>query len=202
MEHYAAAGDRRHDNGGGLCRVRDHRTANVAGAVSPGSETGQHRPPRRRHCSRFQQPADRHQRIQHDVAGSAARKRPESGLCQTDPRRRLARGQSHETAIDLQPKTAHSAPPHGPRRGRARVTANPRASDRGRHSAGHDIGPAEPAGDGRPRPDPSGDHESGRERPRCDAGWWRTGNLYADRAGRDRRSESPCRTGRRASMCC
>jgi PAS domain S-box-containing protein len=147
------------------CRLRDHRTANVAGAVSPGFETGQHRPPRRRHRSRFQQPADGHQRIQHDVAGSAAHKRPESGFCKANPRRRLARGQSHEAAIDLQPKAAHSAPRHGPQRGTARVPANARASDRGRCSAGHDTGSGGCEGDGRPRPDPSGHYESGLKRP-------------------------------------
>ena len=150
----------------GRARAGAHR-----GGPASVAEDGRHRPARRRHRARLQQPAHRHQRPRRAAARDAGRTDPRAtpSVGRRDREGRQPGGGADAAAAGLQPQADAAGARRQPEHDRPRHGVDAAAPDRRAHRADDRAGarPAEPVG--RSGPDPAGDPESGGQRARRDA---------------------------------
>ena len=147
---------------------RRHRRAPAAGAAAALAEARGGRTARGRNRARLQQPADRDRRLQPVSRRRLRRRRPATRGRARDRARLRSRGRADGAAARLQPPSG--APGGGARPGRGRQRAREpalAAARRGRRPV--DLGRAGLPRARRPGTARAGDHESGAQRPRCDA---------------------------------
>ena len=104
--------------------------------VPAGTENGSHRPARRRHRARLQQPAHRDPRPRRDGCWTTSRRPIRRGGDIAEIRGRAARRRPHPSAARLQPQADHRAADRRPQRPGAERGPHAAAIDGRRHRAG------------------------------------------------------------------
>ena len=150
-------------------RDRRDRPASARAAPGPGRARPSHRPARRRHRARLQQPAHGHHRARRAAAGGAGALGPGPGGPRADPALRRSRREPDPPAAGLQPPPGARAEGAGPEPARGRLPVDAQAAGRRAHPGRLEPEPPPGRDRGRPQPARARPHPAQHQRARFDA---------------------------------